>query len=864
MPAFPTFRDIKPLYETDDDVKGFYEKMLSCTSEYRRASAYFSEGFYDYIRKGLEKLLLSGGKMKLLLSTEIDSAALGEIRKGYELKQNQPDFIKKCISESVFDFDKVSSDLTFVAYLIAIDKLDIRFVFKEVGLYHDKYAVLTDSEGNELLLSGSNNETLASILNNHESFETTLSWKASEHELEKIKMRKERFEATWNNEVPSLVVLPLDEVLKEDLIEKKLSRGNESPVIQPFVRLSIDDDNVIRIQSNTRLSLIKKEYSFSPLMPLVESESNTCLHLKPLLLIQDIVEVKTIVASIAKKLQIQFILSSSYKDYLAKHYLDMDELSWTGRQIKDSPEVRESNEYLRFSSAVQGLVKRGLKDAQIHAAFHIVKLKRTMNFSVPGSGKTAAVLGAFEYLHSLNKKSTDHVDRLLVIGPLNCFKSWKDEFNEVVSFSSTYDKTQIIDINVAERSGNKNTLLKYDFAKAKLILVNFDSVNSLSSILGSLVDETTMVVFDEIHRIKNYRSEKLPSTMKIIEHSKFRIALTGTPLPNGYTDLYCMFHLLYGEYAKSYFGMYVEELARADKRFEEEGLESDHINSLIYPFFIRVTKRELEVPCAEPDHLIYVDTTDAEDQLYKKLLDSSQNALEKAIKLTELGCVPNLVENRTSADEVNSFYGKDESEFEEPNDSEQTADMVTTSKLDSFLEHIAKQEGKSLVWCIFTETIRKVYLLLQARGYNVAMIYGETPLDERARIIDAFNNSGTIDIIVTNPHTLAESVSLHRACHRAYYLELNYNLAQYLQSRDRIHRLGLLKDEKTEYFILINKYFDSETSSIDYEIYRRLQKKERRMIAAIEQGALLYTKEPSFKEEYEDMVQKLRKEITKL
>ena len=50
MSDFTTIGDINPLYETDDDVKGFYEKMLSCTSEYRRASAYFSQGFYDYIR----------------------------------------------------------------------------------------------------------------------------------------------------------------------------------------------------------------------------------------------------------------------------------------------------------------------------------------------------------------------------------------------------------------------------------------------------------------------------------------------------------------------------------------------------------------------------------------------------------------------------------------------------------------------------------------------------------------------------------------------------------------------------------------------------------------------------------------------
>ena len=77
---------------------------------------------------------------------------------------------------------------------------------------------------------------------------------------------------------------------------------------------------------------------------------------------------------------------------------------------------------------------------------------------------------------------------------------------------------------------------------------------------------------------------------------------------------------------------------------------------------------------------------------------------------------------------------------------------------------------------------------------------------------------GNLQIIVTNPATLAESVSLHKACHEAHYLELNYNLYQYLQSRDRIHRLGLKEDDRTNYYIYINYYDDQNTvSKLDTE-----------------------------------------------
>ena len=80
---------IKAVYDTDDDVREFYNSALSCAIEYKRASAYFSDGFYLYIEKGLSSLLRSGGKMKLILSTEIDNSSLEAIKKGYELKENK-------------------------------------------------------------------------------------------------------------------------------------------------------------------------------------------------------------------------------------------------------------------------------------------------------------------------------------------------------------------------------------------------------------------------------------------------------------------------------------------------------------------------------------------------------------------------------------------------------------------------------------------------------------------------------------------------------------------------------------------------------------------------------------------------------
>ena len=55
---------------------------------------------------------------------------------------------------------------------------------------------------------------------------------------------------------------------------------------------------------------------------------------------------------------------------------------------------------------------------------------------------------------------------------------------------------------------------------------------------------------------------------------------------------------------------------------------------------------------------------------------------------------------------------------------------------------------------------------------------------------------------MTNPATSSESISLHRACHNAIYLDRTYDAALFFQSIDRIHRLGLPEDADVTIHIL--------------------------------------------------------------
>jgi len=74
--------------------------------------------------------------------------------------------------------------------------------------------------------------------------------------------------------------------------------------------------------------------------------------------------------------------------------------------------------------------------------------------------------------------------------------------------------------------------------------------------------------------------------------------------------------------------------------------------------------------------------------------------------------------------------------------------------------------------------------------------------DTREQRIDQFLSVNGPAALVTNPATSSESISLHRACHNAIYLDRTYDAALFFQSIDRIHRLGLPDDAEVTIHIL--------------------------------------------------------------
>ena len=135
---------------------------------------------------------------------------------------------------------------------------------------------------------------------------------------------------------------------------------------------------------------------------------------------------------------------------------------------------------------------------------------------------------------------------------------------------------------------------------------------------------------------------------------------------------------------------------------------------------------------------------------------------------------------------------------------------------------------KVIIWDIFVSNMDTLYNMIKKQiNCSVGIINGGVTGDNRQKIINSFKN-GEMNILIASPATLAESISLHKCCQNAIYVNRNYNAAQFIQSKDRIHRINMPVGKTATY------YFLSNNDSVDEVVDERLRLKENRMLEILD------------------------------
>jgi len=545
----------------------------------------------------------------------------------------------------------------------------------------------------------------------------------------------------------------------------------------------------------------------------------------------------------------ELAIAAEVRDFINLNRYAINEQRIAGETIK-AKDARWQEELATFKAVLDVEISRPLKEEQLQASFYLATMKRAANFSVPGAGKTAMMYGAFAWLSSQGIAATD---KLLVVCPLNAFEAWRSEFIAVFG-----NKRPLFFINLKDKKYSSNGAIRTDWGRSNVILINYEALEGKLTILNELINARTMLVFDEVHRIKNPFGQRARFALSLGVESRYRYVLTGTPIPNTYKDIYNLLNLLYGNEYDSYFGWDINDLTAPDM---------EEINDRIYPFFWRTNKHDLNVPPAEEDFIFAEQPTPEQSDLVSVIYECESNILALYIRLLQASTNPTLLNSKIDYlqlgyvdDEINySVFGAvDDEEHEKAKlkrYQELNLTQIKSSKFEKGIEvvlDLVRQDKKVVIWAIFVNTMQKIKQRLLKSGVSVNLIYGATPKHLRVDMINDFRD-GDIEVLISNPATLGESISLHQSVHDAVYFEYDFNLTFMLQSRDRIHRLGLKATDYTRYYYLMTAGDRAHASYIDQQVYERLKEKEEVMIDAID-GELL---KPEVTDAYLDDVKRI-------
>lgn len=490
---------------------------------------------------------------------------------------------------------------------------------------------------------------------------------------------------------------------------------------------------------------------------------------------------------------------------------------------------------------------------QMLSAYHLAFSQNACNFSVPGAGKTSIVYGAYAYLKKLPADSLKKVDRLLIISPLNAFGPWELEYAECFGVEPTVKRL------TGQMSLDAKKQYFYENDPAEITLLSYSSVVSLvEDIQGFLRRNRVMVVLDEAHKIKNTDGGiTAQSIMAIAEQSAARVVLTGTPAPNGYEDLYNLFKFIWP--TKDVIRYHVGQLKDMSRTANDPRVPE--LLDEIAPYYIRIKKSDLGIPAPTIHPPIVIPMGDVQRKIYdyieqKYIVDIAgsrdqrfQNELVQArlIRLMQAATNPALLQQPLS-----DFAASEGFRFEDiPEDSAMLSEIAHYSDTEIPSKYVAVRDlvrdiiargEKVIVWACYIKNIELLKNYLESQGIETRTLYGATPVagdsiteeDEaynltREAIVKEFHNpDSSFKVIIANPFAVAESISLHKACHNAIYMERSFNAAHFLQSKDRIHRYGLPQGVVTNYYYILSE------DSVDLTIHQRLEDKEKRLLEIIE------------------------------
>lgn len=424
-----------------------------------------------------------------------------------------------------------------------------------------------------------------------------------------------------------------------------------------------------------------------------------------------------------------------------------------------------------------------------------------------GTGKTAPVVW---YVQNM------HIRRTLVVCPLSVIDVWLSEFQKHATAPVTiwYQNTQfpkprgILVVPLSKGAVEKKALTTLEALKYQgsvVIVCNYES-SWRQPINGTFTSANfDLLVMDEGHKLQSPGSRVSKFFHQLGKTVQKRVALTGTPCPNGPLTIYGLYRALDSGVFGTSFAAFREKYAIMGGFQGHEILGYKNVeeyNRRFYSIAIHADRSVLTLPPATT-----IQRTAPLSPSAMKMYKGLEKNLVAEIQNGTVTAANGLVKLLRLSQLTGGWLSPDEDVFN-PDRKPQRVDSSKQELLADVLDDLPKEEPCT-VFYRFTQDAESIKAVCaeQKRKYQ--------ELSGRRNDLAAWQKDG--QVLAVQIATGGLGVDLTRACYCVYY-SVGYSLSEYEQSMARVHRPG--QERAVTYVQLIMQ------NTVDEKVYAALEQKK--------------------------------------
>ena len=397
-----------------------------------------------------------------------------------------------------------------------------------------------------------------------------------------------------------------------------------------------------------------------------------------------------------------------------------------------------------------------------------------------GLGKTLSVLSFFATL-----QRTEGYERLLVVCPNSLTRNWVRE----ATTWFPHVKATVLAGDKAEKAWTLR-LVGEGSVPCDVFVVNYEGVR-LDYVTPELADlaskRKTLLCVDESQRVKNHQAKTFKALSTIAPHCKRRVLLSGTPTPKDVTDLWAQMKLLDGgkRFGRSFYKWLgtVAELGTEFSEFAVKKFNDHEVHESIYRAQEIMLRRRKEKVIDLPPKtfsLREIELSGSQRERYDEIREGLILRMRSTSGEQFVREITNILEEYLRAVQVASNPRLIDPEWK--------GDPAKFLELDEIVNEVVREQGQKIViWTNYLGNIRE--LTERYKDLGAAPFSGEVSAADREKTVRAFQTEESPRILVAVPAAGGVGITL-TAAQTAVYIDKTWNAEHWMQSVDRIHRIG--------------------------------------------------------------------------